>query len=118
MRVFIVDDSEAVCRALARFFKSAGILARTFTSAEEFLAQVQTETEGWLISDIRMPGMDGLNLQKLLIEAGSPLHVILITAQEIRRDRDLSLGRGAVAYLVKPIDGEDILDIINSSEKS
>jgi FixJ family two-component response regulator len=78
--VAVVDDDEAVRVALSNLLASLDLGVATFASAEEFLASAACRTAACLITDVQMPGMSGLDLQRHLIDSGSRLPVIFITA--------------------------------------
>jgi two-component system, LuxR family, response regulator FixJ len=77
--VFVVDDDEAVRKAVSRLLRSAGIAAAVFASPREFLAQYNPDTPGCLVLDMAMPDFDGLQLQTALSEKGSILPIIFLT---------------------------------------
>jgi RNA polymerase sigma factor (sigma-70 family) len=104
--VFIVDDDEAVRDSLALLLSLNGFTTRTFDSAEHFLAAYQPEWAGCLVLDIRMQGMDGLELQRILNAGNSRLPIIVITAHgDVAMARE-ALKAGAVDFLEKPIDDQ------------
>ncbi|MDD5675589.1 MAG: response regulator [Chitinivibrionales bacterium] len=109
--VYIVDDDPSVRRGLSRLMKSAGLAARTFGSASEFLMLGMVKSPGCLILDIRMPGMDGPQLQEKLKTEGSTMPIIFITATASHDEntRVRLMAGGALAYFVKPFDGELLL---------
>jgi len=111
--VFIVDDDLSMQRALSLLLKSAGFASRSFTSGDEFLANVGGDTEGCLILDIRMPGLSGLDVFERLMNEGSPLSVIFVTAYDESGRRDEALKAGAVAFLQKPFDDRDLLEALD-----
>ena len=110
--VFIVDDDESVRRALLRLLKSAAIKALTFASAEDFLALTAGRIQGCLVLDIRLPGMNGLDLQEHLISQGINCKVIYMTAHDNPRWRDRAMKMGTVAFLNKPFHDQALLDAI------
>lgn len=111
--VFIVDDDEAVRDSIALLLSLNGFAARVFDSAEQFLAAYRPEWTGCLVLDIRMQGMDGLELQRRLNAANALLPIIVITAHgDVAVAREV-LKAGAVDFLEKPID--DQLLIVNVS---
>jgi FixJ family two-component response regulator len=110
--VFIVDDDATVCRALARFLRSAGHEVETFSSAGAFLARDPQPRSGFLLVDVTMPGMSGPELHERLRESGSRLAVHFMSARDDARVRDQQLAAGARAWFQKPIDGEFLLDAI------
>ena len=112
--VAIVDDDEAMRAAVEDLLSSVGIRARSFASAEEFLhSGLQSET-ACLISDIRMPGMTGLELQAKLIAEGRPTPIIFITAYGNARTRMQALEAGAIEFLVKPFDDERLIGTVRA----
>jgi FixJ family two-component response regulator len=113
--VFVVDDDESVCRALKRLIKSAGLMVRSFTSAEEFLNQGCQNVPGCLVLDVRMPGMSGLELQQKLLESGSLMPIIFISAHEDPQAYKQAMENGASAFLQKPFEDKMILDAIGSA---
>ena len=77
--IFVVDDDEAVRGSLQALLEAEGFVARTFESAGAFLASDASGLPGCLIADIRMPDMDGLELQEELVRRKAPLPVIVVT---------------------------------------
>jgi FixJ family two-component response regulator len=110
--VYVVDDDESVRRALQRLLHSAGLRARTFPSATEFLDSGSREEDACLIADIRMPGLGGLDLQRELLAEGSTIPVIFITAFDTQETRERARALGAVGYFRKPVDDQALLDAI------
>ena len=108
-----VDDDFRVRESFVRLAESAGYAPLVFQSAEVFLESGALREAACLISDVRMPGMDGLELQRR-VRAGYPgLPVILISAHFDDRIRRRALDEGAVDFLYKPFDGEELLCSIN-----
>ena len=107
--VVIVDDDRSVQCALKDLMESAGLLARCFKSAEEFLEWDQRNLTGCLLLDIRMPGMSGLELQAKLVAEGSNIPVIFITAHGDANMKMRAMKAGAVEFLTKPFDDEVLL---------
>jgi FixJ family two-component response regulator len=110
--IFVVDDDESVRRALKRLMKSAGFKVDTFGSAREFLDTGGTNRPGIMVVDVRMPEMTGLELQKQLAASGAKIPVIFISAHEDSRAVEMALGAGAVEFLYKPFDDQDLLAAI------
>jgi FixJ family two-component response regulator len=109
---FVVDDDASVRRSLSFLIKSLGYRVETFDSAEAFLARKPHGGIGCIITDVKMPGMNGLDLQDVLGRGDSPLPVIFITGHG-----DLPMGvdamkKGAVDFLAKPFDDEDLIGAI------
>ena len=108
-RVFIIDDDDAVRRALTDLLNSANYEVETFSSAEDFLACKPHSGIGCIILDVRMPGMGGLNLQERLNQLENPMPIVFITGHG-----DLPMGvdamkKGAVDFLPKPFEDEQLL---------
>jgi FixJ family two-component response regulator len=110
--VYIVDDDESVRRAIARFVRAAGMEAIAFASAGEFLAQPNLDQDGCLVADVKMPGVNGVELQRELKARGIQLPVILLTALDTNEVREEAKRSGAVDYLRKPVDGQALIDAI------
>ncbi|HXI92419.1 MAG TPA: response regulator [Blastocatellia bacterium] len=107
--VAIVDDDRSVQSALKDLMESAGLEARCFGSAEEFLEPDERNQTGCLVADIRMPGMSGLELQAKLKAAGSRIPIIFITAHGDAKMKMKAMKAGAVEFLSKPFDDEVLL---------
>lgn len=115
--VFIVDDDPSVCRTLSRLVRLAGMEARVFHSAEEFL-QLQTHPSGrasCMVLDLLMPGINGLEFQSAL--ANSPLScpVIFISGNGDVPVAVQAMRQGAVTFLAKPFDNNDLLGAISEA---
>jgi FixJ family two-component response regulator len=113
--VAIVDDDELMRGALQGLLKAAGLEARTFASAEEFLESGEPEGFRCLIADIRMPGMSGLDLQAALKADRISVPIIFITAHGDERMRLQALRSGAVEFLTKPFDDEVLLETVRAA---
>jgi FixJ family two-component response regulator len=112
--VFIVDDDSSICRSLARLVRSAGLDALTFASAEEFLAgrPEPLRQPACLVLDLQMPGIGGLELQRELAAGPSPYPVIFISGNGDIPVTVLAMKQGAVTFLSKPFNDEDLLESI------
>jgi len=110
--IYIVDDDDSVRRAMKRLIRSAGMEARTFASAQEFLDFEFINRDACMIVDIKLQGMSGLELQEELRAKGSNLPVIFITGFDSPETRDQAKKAGAVGYFRKPIDDQALLDSI------
>jgi FixJ family two-component response regulator len=102
--IAIIDDDEAMQDSLRDLLEAAGLAARCFGSAEEFLQSDLYGKAACLIVDIRMPKMSGLELQARLKEEESDVPIIFITAHGDARMRIQAMRRGAVEFLAKPFD--------------
>ncbi|MCP4696729.1 MAG: response regulator transcription factor [Gammaproteobacteria bacterium] len=111
--VYIVDDEESIRKALSFLMKTAGVKARTYASAEEFLqayaSPASSASSGCLLLDVRMPGMDGLELQSVLNKKQIKLPVIIITGHADIRMAVQAMRAGAVDFIEKPFDPELLL---------
>jgi FixJ family two-component response regulator len=113
--VAIVDDDRSVQRSLKDLMESAGLSARCFGSAEEFLASDQRNQTACLVADIRMPGMSGLELQAKLKTEGSRIPMIFITARDDAQITMQAMTAGAVAFLFKPFDDELLMEKVRTA---
>jgi two-component system response regulator FixJ len=111
--VLVVDDDEAVRGSLKLLLKSAGLTARAYPSAAEFLAAHDDGQPGCLILDVRMPGMSGLELQDELNRRGAIIPVIFITGHGDVPMAVEAMRRGAMDFLQKPFRDEDLIDRVN-----
>lgn len=106
--ISVVDDDEAIRRTTTFLIESFGFRAAAFASAEDFLNSVELRDTSCLLIDVRLPGMDGLQLQGELAAAGCNIPIIFITAYENNDSRRQGLQAGAVAFLAKPFDDEEL----------
>ena len=113
--VAIVDDDESVQRALARLLYTAGWQAVTFSSAEAFLQTGIQMALSCLVLDLWLPDMTGVELLEHLAALGSTLPVIVITGRDDLQIRVRALQAGAAAYLLKPLDGLELLQAIQKA---
>jgi FixJ family two-component response regulator len=110
--VVIVDDDELMRSALHVLMQEAGFETLTFASAEEFLNSGEQARTACLITDIRMPGMSGLDLQSKLNRDRIRIPIIFITALGDEKMRMQALRAGAVEFLGKPFDDDALLDTV------
>src|SRR6266851_2685611 len=113
--VAIVDDDDLMRSALEGLLKAAGLPAQTFASAEEFLKSGQQRQAGCLITDIRMPGMSGLELQARLSAERCRIPIVFITAHGDEKMRMQALRAGAVEFMAKPFDDEALLESVRAA---
>ncbi len=116
--VTIVDDDELMRNALFGLLKAAGLQARVFASAEEFLNSGMQHDTSCLIADVRMPGMSGLELQSRLNAEHCSIPTIFITAHGGARMRMEALRAGAVEFLTKPFDNAVLLQHVRAATES
>lgn len=107
--VYVVDDDEAVRDSVAMLLRASGFRARTFASPLDFLADYRPQGADCLVLDVRMPSMDGLEVQRRLIQRGLRIPVIFISGHGDIPMAVEALRRGALDFLVKPYDDADLL---------
>src|SRR5437870_7084851 len=112
LTVFVVDDDDAVRKAVSRLLRSAGIAVAVFASPREFLAQYDPATPGCLVLDIAMPGFNGLQLQTALGEKGSILPIIFLTGHGNVSKSVQAMKHGAFDFLSKPVKDKDLLTVV------
>ena len=113
--VAAVDDDFRVRESLKSLLESAGYAPLVFSSAEEFLQSGTLASATCVITDVRMPGMDGIELQRRIRLERPTLPVILISANYDAEVRQTAIDEGAVDVLYKPFDAADLLKIIQST---
>jgi FixJ family two-component response regulator len=113
--VSIVDDDQSVREALMSLLRSAGHAVRAFDSAEDFLGSVHLPGMGCVLLDLRMPGMNGLELQERLAAAKVRIPIIFLTAHGDEDARVRALRAGAVGFLRKPINEDILLAAVNAA---
>ena len=116
--ISIIDDNDSCRESLQRLMRSVGFAANVFASAEEFLDSDRLLNTDCLILDVRLPGMNGLELQRHLASSHSEIPIIFITSYEDDELRARALNAGAVDYLLKPFNDENLLDAIDAALKS
>ena len=112
--VAAVDDDFRVRESIASLLESAGYAPVAFSSAEEFLGSGTLAVATCVITDVRMPGMDGIELQRRIRLERPTLPVILISALHDPEIRQTAIDEGAIDVLYKPFDATDLLKIIES----
>jgi RNA polymerase sigma factor (sigma-70 family) len=113
--VFVVDDDEAVRKAVLRLLRSAAIAVAAFASSREFLAQYDPATPGCLVLDIAMPDFDGLQLQTTLGEKGCLLPIIFLTGHGDVSKSVQAMKHGAFDFLSKPVKDKDLLTAVRAA---
>lgn len=111
-KVYICDDDEGVRRSLSLLLSESGYANQCFESGEEFLAQCNRGMRGCVVLDLRMPGMDGLEVQQELLARGITLPVIMVTAHGDVSATRAALLAGAVDFIEKPFDEQHLLGSI------
>jgi FixJ family two-component response regulator len=113
--VSVVDDDESVRESLPDLLREFGFEAKTFPSAEEFLASDFLSQTRCLILDVAMPGMTGPDLQRELALRRQEIPIVFITAQTDEAVRPRLLRQGAVECLFKPFSDADLLNALNTA---
>ena len=108
--VCVVDDDQSVRRGLRRLFKSAGYAAEMFASAEDYLARESFAGPICLVLDVRMPGLNGLDLQQALEARGGCEQIVFITGHSDVPTCTQAMKNGAVDFLLKPFDGNELIE--------
>ena len=115
--ISIVDDDDALRNSLDDLIRSIGFRTQGFPSAEAFLSSNQACDTACLILDVRMPGMNGLDLQRQMVAANWRIPIIFITSHADDDARARALEAGAVAFLYKPFREEELLNAIDAALK-
>jgi FixJ family two-component response regulator len=110
--IAVVDDDSRVRESLASLIESAGFTARVFSLAKDFLLGGSFAGTSCLITDVRMPGMDGLDLQRCIRLERPDLPVIFITAHHDDEVERCAFAQGAAFFIRKPFDAEELLQAV------
>jgi FixJ family two-component response regulator len=113
--ISVVDDDDSIRESLRGLIRSIGFSANIFSSAEEFLKSDHLQNTSCLILDVRMPGMNGLELHRQLMDGRREIPVIFITAHGDEEARSRALRDGAVAYLFKPFSEDALLNAVHAA---
>jgi FixJ family two-component response regulator len=113
--VFIVDDDARVRAAIAGLLKSVGLRSESFATPDEFLRAQRPDAPSCLVLDVRLPGQSGLELQKTLRDAGSRIPIVFITAHGDIPMSVKAMKAGALEFLTKPFDDQELLDAVQEA---
>lgn len=111
--IHVVDDDASVRSALSRLFRSVGRAVKTYDSAEAYLSEASPDNSGCVVLDIMMPGMDGLTLQERMFERGLSAPIVFISAHGDISASVRAMKHGAVDFLEKPFDDQDLLSAVD-----
>jgi FixJ family two-component response regulator len=111
--ISIIDDDQSVRDATTCLIRSLGYVAAAFASAEDFLRSEHVDDTAVLITDVQMPGLNGLELQERLLETGRSVPVIFITAFPEEKIRSRALAAGACGFLKKPFDEQSLIGCLD-----
>jgi FixJ family two-component response regulator len=107
--ISIVDDDASVREATKGLVRSLGYAAATFASAEEFLESDRVDDTSCLITDVQMPGLNGIELQERLAALGHRIPIIFVTAFPDDRVRDRAMQSGAISFMSKPFSEANLI---------
>lgn len=117
--ISVVDDDESVRESLDGLIRSVGFAVKAFASAEEFLNSDHLRDTDCLLLDVRMPGMNGIELQRHLVASHCEIPVIFITAHGSEEGvRSQAFRNGAVDYLIKPLNEDAVLNAVHTALSS
>jgi FixJ family two-component response regulator len=113
--VFVVDDDDLVRAAIQGMLKSVGLRSKTFSTPQEFLGSERVDGPSCLVLDVRLPGVNGLDFQRQLTDAGIRIPIIFITGHGDIPMSVKAMKSGAVEFLTKPFRDQDLLDAIHQA---
>jgi FixJ family two-component response regulator len=113
--IAVVDDDQSVRDAVTNLFRSMGFPAVAFASAEEFLNSGSLDKTSCIVLDVQMPGMGGLSLQSHLAATGHQIPIVFVTGYPDAGLRDKAMSLGAVCFLTKPFNEDDLVDGLRSA---
>jgi FixJ family two-component response regulator len=113
--IFVIDDDPSVLKSLGRLLKSLGFDTETFASAELFLARKHYDGIGCIVLDVQMPGLSGMDLQDELSRADYSMPIIFITGHGNIPMSVQAMKKGAVNFLAKPFDDEELLQAVREA---
>ena len=117
--ISVVDDDESVRESLDGLIRSVGLAVKVFASAEEFLNSDHLCDTDCLLLDVRMPGMNGIDLHRHLVASHCEIPVIFITAHGSEEGvRSQAFRNGAVDYLIKPLNEDTVLNAVQAALNS
>ena len=115
--VSLVDDDASFRQATRSLLRSAGFRVQASDSAEQFLEETDLAGVRCLIVDLRMPGMSGLDLQRRVEASGYDIPIIFVTAHADDRSQSRAMNGGAIAFLPKPFDAEELIGAVRAAIK-
>jgi FixJ family two-component response regulator len=113
--IAVIDDEGSVCKGIERLLRSAGLTAKTFVTGLDFLNFLKTNRPDCVVLDLNMMPMNGFEVLDQLALLQMKLPVIIITGDDSEKTRKRAINQDIVAYLLKPVDGELLLDAIASA---
>jgi FixJ family two-component response regulator len=112
---FVIDDDALIRDGIESLIKSIGLRVQTFASANDFLLAKRPDAPACLVLDVRMPGLNGLDLQRKLIDANIHIPIIFITGHGDIPMSVRAMKEGALEFLTKPVRGQDLLDAVQKA---
>src|SRR5271167_506690 len=116
--VYVLDDDVSVREGVASLIRSVGLKVRTFASTQEFLASLQKERPSCLVLDIQLPDINGFELQQELATKDIQIPIIFLTGHGDIPMSVRAIKAGALEFLTKPFDPEDLLDAIQEGMRA
>ena len=113
--VFVIDDDDLVRAAIQGMLKSVGLQSETFATAQDFLHSKRSDGPSCLVLDVRLPGINGLDFQRQLVDAGLRIPIIFITGHGDIPMSVKAMKSGAIEFLTKPFRDQDLLDAIHQA---
>jgi FixJ family two-component response regulator len=113
--VFVIDDDASMRESIQGLLKSVGLCSETFGTAEEFLRNKRSEGPSCLVLDVSLPGVNGLDFQRQLADAGIQIPIIFVTGHGDIPMTVKAMKSGAVEFLTKPFDDQDLLNAIQQA---
>ena len=113
--ISIIDDDEFVRSSVRSLVRSLGLGACTFASAEEFLQSQHVDDTFCVITDLQMPGLSGIELQRLLLAQGRRIPIIFVTAFPEDRIRAQAMASGALGFLSKPFECQALVNLLDKA---
>jgi FixJ family two-component response regulator len=113
--VFVIDDELLIREGIQSLIKSQGLRVETFASARDFMLAKRPDAPACLVLDVRMPGLNGLDLQRQLSEANIQIPIIFITGHGDIPMSVRAMKQGALEFLTKPVRGQDLLDAVQKA---
>src|SRR5579864_36393 len=111
--VFVIDDDPSVRRSIEGLLKSVGLRSQSYASAQQFMCNSATDGPSCLVLDVRLPGVSGLDFQRQLADAGVHIPIIFITGHGDILMSVKAMKSGAVEFLTKPFNDQDLLDAVH-----
>src|ERR1700739_3272642 len=113
--VFIIDDDAAVRASIQDLLESLGLRSESFGTAEEFLRCTRPDGPSCLVLDVRLPGVNGLDFQRRLADAGAQIPIIFVTGPRDIPIAVKGMKSGALEFLAKPFQDQELLDAIHQA---